>query len=128
MSRRKFAAIRPDLLARKGEAAPWLPAVDDSAETAAAVPNSVPHANLAALQAAFEAPANASSADADRPKRCTLKLSQPEYERLGILAAKKGHSRHHLLRLAFEQFMSGAAAEYNDRCECLAAGDRDGAC
>lgn len=140
MSRPKFAPITSSLLARKGDAKPWQPASTSFAEIVsqehltegaaggldaaeafesicAPVSGNVPQDNLATLKVAFPPPAR--SPGTDHPKRCTLALSPVEYECLGIIAVKKGFSRHQILRQAFEQYLNSVADDYRQECECL---------
>ena len=129
MSRNKFAAITSSLLARKGEAAPWPNAAP--AWAPAFVPDAppviAPEPRFVAPEPRFvmsEAPIVAAKTKAPPPnpeavKRCTVRLTQREYERLGILAVKTGVTRQQLLKQALSEFLAARAAQYG--CACLGA-------
>ncbi len=115
MNNAKFASITSDLVVRKGEARPWpqrdaptrtpqmIPAGDD--EDPLEADEFIPHPHTAAVP--------------DGAKRCTLKLSPCEYERLGIVAVKRNTSRQQILRLAVETYLSAIEEEYGRQCGCL---------
>jgi hypothetical protein len=131
VSRAKFAPITSALLARKGDARPWQPeasaiaklatapfAVGSTDDMPPAVENVSPqHTQLNLLKVTFESPEFSSGAE--RAKRCTVKLSSAEYERLGIIAVKKNTTRQQILRRAVEQYFELAQREYEKDCECL---------
>ena len=104
MSGGKFASITAGLLARKGEAQPW-PAL-----TAEEPP---PLAWRPALAAPPPPPTEA------KDKSCALRMTQHDYERLGILAVKSGVTRQQLLKQALADFLAARAAQYG--CACLGA-------
>lgn len=56
----------------------------------------------------------------EHSKRCAIKLSHAEYERLGIIAVKKEISRQQVLRQAIEHYLAQAKREYQSACGCLA--------
>ncbi len=113
MSRNKFAAITSSLLARKGEAAPWQ--------------NSAPMAWMPTIMPAItkgdppfvthETKPPAPTSDA--LKKCTVRLTQHEYERLGILAVKKNLTRQQLLQAALVEVLGKMAQTCAPHCECL---------
>ena len=135
MSRNKFAAITSSLLARKGEAAPWpnaapaawTPAIITDAPPFVApeprfaapeprpAPHMVPHATPTPVPQAAKAP----PPQPDTVKRCTVRLTQREYERLGILAVKKNLTRQQLLQAALAEALAGMAQTCAPDCECL---------
>jgi len=116
MSQGKFASITSSLLARKGEAAPWhengrVPLAWRSEPTPAMVAPSImpppPPPTTPTL------------------KRCTVRLSQDEYERLGLMAVKKNITRQQLLQTALAEVLAGMAREFTQNCACIskACGD-----
>ncbi len=105
----KFASITPDLVVRKGEARPW--PQHDSPIHPLARDDEDP------LEADEIAPEPHASVDGIR--RCTLKLSPCEYERLGIIAVKRNTSRQQILRLAVEEYLAAIEHEYGKSCGCL---------
>jgi hypothetical protein len=107
MSASRFASITSDLLARKGEARPW----NEPAKTPLAWRTEPAQKSPPPVEAAPPPP--------HAWKKCTVRLSPEDYERLGILAVKQGTSRHHLLQDAVEQFFTGVARQYGSSCPCL---------
>ena len=125
MRQGKFAPITAALLARKGEARPW---GYDGAE-GTPQPNAgffSPHAT--APSPAHEEHANdaspppvaiAFSQTGDGIRRLTLRVSQADYERLGLIAAKRDLTRQRLLHRMLDDFLAGAAHEYGAQCSCI---------
>jgi hypothetical protein len=131
MSGSKFASITSSLLARKGEAEPWheplrkdLPwqraeagqgsnwpplAPGDDPEPAKATPKTAPRARK-------------NSTNDSRDKTCAVRMTHYDYERLGIMAVKKGTSRQRLMQQALEEFFGRMARDYANECACLSAG------
>lgn len=105
MSASKFAAVTASLLARKGEARPW------------AEPEK-PSLAWRREETIALAPPPPSSPRAFR--KCTVRLSGEDHERLGILAVKRESSRQLLLQQAVAEFFARACARYED-CACLGA-------
>ncbi len=62
------------------------------------------------------------AADHEKRHRISLALSPQEHERLGIVAVKKGLSRHQLMRDALDFYFEKLASEYKSECACIAAG------
>lgn len=118
MNSAKFAAITSDLVVRKGEARPWPQrdcptrspqvAVSQDTEDPLEADEFVPPPHVAAVQ--------------DGAKRCTLRLSPCEYERLGIIAVKRDVTRQQILREAVETYLAAAERDYGRGCMCLSAG------
>lgn len=121
MSQGKFAPITAAILARKGEARPW-----DRTEIA---PD--PHARFFSAQNADPAPRREEHANDASPvtfafpqtsegiRRLTLRVSQADYERLGLIAAKRDVTRQRLLHQMLHDFLAGAAHEYSGQCGCI---------
>jgi hypothetical protein len=59
--------------------------------------------------------------DHEKVKKCTIRMSLHDYERLGIIAVKKNVTRQHLLQDALEQFFDAATEPYQKECACLNA-------
>ena len=123
MRQGKFAPVTAALLARKGEARPW---GYDGAGT-----GPQPNAGFYSLHAAaplHEEHANNVSPSPiavalpqtnDGMRRLTLRVSQADYERLGLIAAKRDLTRQRLLHRMLDDFLAGAADEYGAQCGCI---------
>lgn len=111
MSRPRFAAITADLLARKGEARPW----GEAAKPAIAWDHS--HLRPAPAMAAPE-PMHAPVHPGDW-KKCSVRMTHHDYERLGLLAVKRGTTRHHLLQAAVDAMLCGLPYQ-GSGCACIA--------
>ncbi|HXL70616.1 MAG TPA: hypothetical protein VN935_05170 [Rhizomicrobium sp.] len=119
MRQGKFAPVTAALLARKGEARPWGYV---GAQTApelnarfyslhAAAPLHEEHAN--------DVSPSPVAATGDGMRRLTLRVSQADYERLGLIAAKRDLTRQRLLHRMLDDFLAGAAHEYGAQCGCI---------
>ncbi len=125
MRQGKFAPVTAALLARKGEARPW--GYEDAEAMSelnagffsrrAATPRS-PHEEHA-NDASPPSVAVASSQTGDGMRRLTLRVSQADYERLGLIAAKRDVTRQRLLHQMLDDFLAGAAHEYGTQCGCI---------
>ena len=125
MRQGKFAPVTAALLARKGEARPW---GYDGAET-----GPQPNAGFYSLHAAAPHPLHEEHANdvspspvavalpqtGDGMRRLTLRVSQADYERLGLIAAKRDLPRQRLLHRMLDDFLAGAANEYGAHCGCI---------
>jgi hypothetical protein len=60
--------------------------------------------------------------DNDKPRRIVLNLSAHEYETLGLVAVKKGTTRHHLAQQAMDAYFEWLVAEYGEACNCIVGG------
>ena len=58
-------------------------------------------------------------------RKCTLRISQYDYERLGILAVKQGKTRQRLLQEAVGKLFTGMTKDYGPSCRCLGAAKSD---
>ena len=122
MAQGKFAAITSSLLARKGEAAPWL----ESGRTPLAWRSEVgpamppPQAPPSMIVPAYKA--TLAQVPSGALKRCTVRLTQDDYERLGLMAVKKDVTRQQLLQGALAEVMAGMAREFAQGCACIGAG------
>ena len=124
MRQGKFAPITAALLARKGEARPW---AYDGAEIAEPhdgfySPHGAAHSPLREEHANDASPAPLAFAfpqTGDGMRRITLRLSQNNYERLGLIAAKRDITRQRLLHQMLHDFLAGAAHEYGAQCGCI---------
>jgi hypothetical protein len=111
----KFASITPDLVVRKGEARPW--PQHETAVRSARPP--VPADYEDPLEADEVLPVHHAGAAQDNVRRCALRLTPCEYERLGIVAVKRNTSRQQILRLAVEEYLAAIELEYGRECGCL---------
>jgi hypothetical protein len=110
----KFASITADLLARKGEARPW---AYNSQETVLAEvkPVMFGHAEHQEIHA---------QPSLEGGRRLALRLSESDYECLGLIAAKRDVSRQVLLREILDGFLAEAAEEHRGRCGCIGSSCR----
>ncbi|MGH6814469.1 MAG: hypothetical protein ACREC6_02075 [Hyphomicrobiaceae bacterium] len=53
--------------------------------------------------------------------RIMLVLTEEEHETLGILAVKKGFTRHQVLRKALDAYFEWLTDEYGPNCRCVAS-------
>jgi hypothetical protein len=123
MRQGKFAPITAALLARKGEARPW------GYDGGDAKPE--PTAGFFSPRATVPSPAHEEHANDASPvalafqqtgdgmRRLTLRVSQADYERLGLIAAKRDVTRQRLLHQMLHDFLAGAAHEYGAQCGCI---------
>src|SRR5262245_8065944 len=132
----KFASITSSLLVRKGEAAPSPITSSAPAPIAARPPRPVTLLSDVARRKSDmvepryvyvpdEAPQSSicdSKADGDKPRRIVLTLTAHEYETLGLVAVKKGSSRHQLAQAALDAYFEWLVAEYGEACNCIVGG------
>lgn len=126
MRQGKFAPITAALLARKGEARPWgYDGADSAPEPHAGF--FTPHVPVAASPV-HEEHANdampppvalALAQTGDGMRRLTLRVSQMDYERLGLIATKRDITRQRLLHQMLHDFLGNAAHEYGGQCGCI---------
>jgi hypothetical protein len=55
----------------------------------------------------------------DDLRKCTVKISHHDYERLGILAVKQGKSRQRLLQETVNALFTGMTQQFGNSCQCL---------
>jgi hypothetical protein len=60
--------------------------------------------------------------DNEKPRRIVLTLSPHDYETLGLVAVKKGSTRHDLAQAAMDAYFEWLVAEYGEACNCIAGG------
>jgi hypothetical protein len=125
MRQGKFAPVTAALLARKGEARPWgydgtegRPEPDAGFFSPRSGAPRSPHEEHA-NDASPPPVAIAFSQTGDGMRRLTLRVSQADYERLGLIAAKRDLTRQRLLHRMLDDFLAGAAHEYGAQCGCI---------
>ena len=64
----------------------------------------------------------------EKRHRMSLGLTQEEHERLGIVAVKKGLTRHQLMRDALDHYFEKLASDYKAECACIATGGCKNGC
>ncbi len=111
----KFASITSGLLARKGEARPWSYPEDNP-------PMPQPPPPLLWRPEAAPQPASAPPPSA-KDKSCAVRMSAQDFERLGILAVKRGVTRQQLMKDALAQMLASQAKIF--ACACMGNCDRD---
>jgi hypothetical protein len=122
MGHSKFAAITADLLARKGDARPWQPTAPTLVEIATA-PLAVANNDHRRPEhdepdIDFEPPGALPPAGPN-VRRCSLRLTNCEYQRVGIVAVKRNTTRQRILRQAIEKYLAALEREYGNDCGCL---------
>lgn len=151
-----FASITADILARKGEARPWpMPdagsdakrddakadgqnakdgQIESRAVRGAPVPPRVAAGAALPPSVVVRPPAPAPAAApalTSQPvpavRKCTIRMSAHDFERLGIVAVKDDTTRQHLLQQALAQFLDEKEKQYRSACRCMAA-EPCGAC
>jgi hypothetical protein len=120
----RFASITADILARKGEARPWREVAEEVAKKPLAwqLPPQIADRPAPAPTPAACAP---TENPVPQPRKCTVRISQYDYERLGILAVKKGKTRHILLQEAIGRLFTGMTEEFGVSCRCLGPAARE---
>ncbi len=124
MSTPKFAAITSDLLARKGEARPW----NEPAKQPLAWRADVGTERVERMERVERPKDEQPDYCVPKPqnsawKKCSVRISAHNFERLGIFAVKQGTTRHHLLEDVIEQFFDNLTRQYGNSCPCLGAAD-----
>lgn len=147
----KFARITPDILARKGDAAPSSSG-DAAREPVGAIPLRMriereiappesPPLPLGGSPAAgddgtstkrfFYTPDDESAGSgrggeagihSEKPRRIVLTLTAHEYETLGLVAVKKNTNRHQLAQSALDAYFEWLVSEYGEACSCIVGG------
>ncbi len=69
-----------------------------------------------------------SESGGEKRHRMSLAMTQEEHERLGIVAVKKGLTRHQLMRDALDHYFEKLASDYKAECACIAVGGCRNAC
>jgi hypothetical protein len=113
----KFASITANILARKGEARPWeepdKPTFSWRSDIARIVPPPV-----IAEPAQRPEPPKPPPVATDAMRRCSLRLSVRDYERLGIAAVKRNTTRQQLLQQSLDRLLASLGETCGD-CRCL---------
>jgi hypothetical protein len=109
----KFSPLTGNLLVRKGEAGPSI--IRPEKWTLG------PAASLK-KRAGKKAPAAAN--DAPKFRRLVLSMTPREYETLGLIAVKKGTTRHHIAQEAMAVYLDTLADEFGEGCMCIEACQR----
>lgn len=53
--------------------------------------------------------------------RVSLKLTKSEFEKLGIVAVKRGINKQRFLRLALDSYLEKLRKDYRSDCQCISA-------
>ena len=133
MSHSKFAPITSSLLVRKGEASPspvvptlrpvsWISETARKSAAESAEPRFVykPEETSADVSHSEGKPDVCQSNE--KPRRIVLNLTAHEYETLGLVAVKKGSSRHQLAQEAMDAYFEWLVSEFGEACTCIAGG------
>jgi hypothetical protein len=121
MSYGRFAAITSELLARKGEARAWPIAPPPERPR----PDVLPPPPIVAP--AMKAVSTAKAAPPVMPppppavRKCSIRMSAHDFERLGIIAVKDDTTRQHLLQQALADLLAMKEKQYRPGCLCMAA-------
>jgi hypothetical protein len=123
----KFAPITSQLLARKGEAAPTVLSPFPLASVRvveglqdAATEIAEPKFVYTPLRPAKAKPH--SDGPPEKPRRIVLNLTPQEYETLGLVAVKKGVTRHELAQSAIDAYFDWLVDEFGETCGCITGG------
>ena len=106
----KFASITSGLLARKGEAQPWN---QDNGPPPVWRPEP-----LVQLSAAPPPPPLLA-----KDRSCSVRMSAQDFERLGILAVKRGVTRQQLMKDALAQMLASQAKIF--ACACMGSCEKN---
>jgi hypothetical protein len=131
----KFGRLTADLLVRKGDAEPSDIRRPRKRKSEAPPLNLVTSDPSPAEQPDQPAPAGdtelllpygvfehtAVQAAPKRQHRIMIVLTEEEHETLGILAVKKGYTRHQVLRKALDGYLEWLVDEYGTRCRCISS-------
>ena len=112
----RFASITAGLLARKGEAQPWMQDTEKAPLAFRAEP--VPLVVAPSPQKASSPPP-----PPGKERSCSVRMSPEDYERLGILAVKLNTSRQQLLKQALGDLLAAKAKALS--CACLGSCERN---
>lgn len=140
MDESKFGRLTADMLVRKGDASPSeirrprrrkgdLPSLsivasnpprDEASGFQAADQTIIPgdDGDLLLPYGVFE---HIEQAASKKQHRLMIVLSEEEYETLGILAVKKGFTRHQVLRKALDGYLEWLVDEYGTKCRCISS-------
>jgi hypothetical protein len=129
VSRSRFASITADLLVRKGEAKPWQPISNELPPIVIPQPAAARTMHEPAVRAPIAITPNQDFDEQhDQPRkmcgparRCAIRLTECEYQRLGIIAVKQDVTRQHILRDAVDAYLASAERDLGRSCACLSA-------
>ena len=107
----RFASITSGLLARKGEAQPWNQEQRDD------VPPPIWRAEPLVQLPPSPPPIRA------KDKSCSVRMSAQDFERLGILAVKRGVTRQQLMKDALAQLLASQAKIF--ACACMGSCEKN---
>ena len=119
MSTTKFASVTT-LLVRKGEAAPSR--VGQRLRLALNHTQSDPPSEGKFVFSPDEASIGDKDYAGEKPRRIVLHLTPHEYETLGLVAVKKGVTRHDLAQSAMTAYFEWLVSEYGEACSCVVGG------
>ena len=115
----KFSPIT-SLLVRKGEAAPSR--VPQKLRLAHDRSQSNPSPEGRFVFSPDEASIGEKDCAGEKPRRIVLTLTPHEYETLGLVAVKKGVTRHDLAQSAMTAYFEWLVSEYGEACSCIVGG------
>ncbi len=118
MSSPRFASIHAGILARKGEAQPW---AHNGADPAKKPLDWDTPETIRMFDSALNRHLPHHEHDLGHDlKKCTVRMSHHDYERLGILAVKQGKTRQRLLQEAVDRMLDGIGhSKFAGGCACL---------
>ena len=136
MDESKFGRLTADMLVRKGDAEPSdirrqrkskkesppaPPVVDElpAFQTADQTVVSETDNDLLLPYGVFEH--TLGQAAPKKQHRIMIVLTEEEHETLGILAVKKGFTRHQVLRKALDGYLEWLVDEYGTKCRCISS-------
>jgi hypothetical protein len=142
MDESKFGRLTPDMLVRKGDAEPSgirrpRRRKTDPPTFSIVASNPPPPAEESTYQTADQTTVPGEDQDLLLPygvfehtlaqaapkkqHRIMIVLTEEEHETLGILAVKKGFTRHQVLRKALDGYLEWLVDEYGTKCRCISS-------
>jgi hypothetical protein len=126
----KFASLSANMLVRKGDAEPseirrarrqksGTTQERNSGGRDAADPAHIDETELLPPFGVFDHTIHQSGQK--KQHRIMIVLTEEEHETLGIVAVKKGFTRHQVLRKALDGYLEWLVDEYGGRCRCVAS-------
>lgn len=96
-----------------------LPAEQIIAESSTAPNLSTPNVQNNATLIAMKRRGSRSTPPPKRPRKLAVKVSQADYERLGLAAVKKDMTRSDIVRQAIDSYLERLSREYRNECLCI---------
>lgn len=121
----KFASVTSALLARKGEARPWTNGGVDNGPARETAIGFFPQTALFGQGMKDQAndaspfPSIGIQQAENKIRKLALRISQADYERLGLIAVKRDTTRQRLVQQIMSRFLGEATQEFGAGCACI---------